>query len=147
MKLSVEDQICVDLNDHVRKTYPQWRKSWWHNPNGGFRPKQTARRFKAMGVLPGVSDYQITRPSNGYPGLFLEIKKEKGGHVEDVQKEFLKEQRLNGYMGIITFGYDESKMVIDAWFRNETWLISWMQNSDSKSERNAAYKERTPDSK
>ena len=32
---------------------------WWHTPNGGRRWKLEAKRFKAMGVKPGVPDILI----------------------------------------------------------------------------------------
>jgi len=32
---------------------------WWHTPNGEHRNPDTARKLKAMGVLPGVPDLQF----------------------------------------------------------------------------------------
>lgn len=46
----------------------------YHIPNGGYRNKVEANRFKAMGVMPGVWDLFLMLPTTKYPGLYLELK-------------------------------------------------------------------------
>lgn len=51
----------------------------YHPPNGGFRSKAEAGRFKVAGVRPGVSDLHLPASfSAGIPGLWMELKAPAG---------------------------------------------------------------------
>ena len=45
-----------------------------HVPNGGYRTRAEAGRFKAMGVVAGVPDLLLFAPRGVYNGLALELK-------------------------------------------------------------------------
>jgi hypothetical protein len=47
----------------------------FHIPNGGYRGKAEAGRFKAAGVKAGVWDLFLPVARGGYHGLFVEMKK------------------------------------------------------------------------
>ena len=136
-----EDDICIRLMYHIRKEYPQNRWQVFHVANEGKRKPQYRAKLAKLGVLAGVSDYVITKPSGGYPCLFLEIKTSDGRPSND-QLTFLREQRLNGHMGLISYGYEESKYIIDEWFAGRAQRLRWMQECDRKRARNAGWKER-----
>lgn len=78
---------------------------WLHAiPNGGYRDPVTAARMKAEGVKAGVPDvflpvarYDFTDGSLECHGLYIEMKKPKGGRLSADQIEFqafCKEQKF-----------------------------------------------------
>jgi hypothetical protein len=70
-KYKSEDEIQLEVSAWLDHHLPSdWR--WFHPPNGGWRKKATARRLKAMGVKPGVSDIIICRPDG--PDIWIELK-------------------------------------------------------------------------
>jgi hypothetical protein len=63
--------------DVAVNTIPALRLAF-HTPNGGFRAKTTAVRFKQLGVKSGVPDVLIPVPSGEYVGLAIELKHGSG---------------------------------------------------------------------
>ena len=57
--LKPEELICVQFADEMRLHVKNgnYNGIWWHNPNEGRRGKLTAIIMKAMGLLPGLTDY------------------------------------------------------------------------------------------
>lgn len=74
-------------------------------PNGGLRNKREAAKFKATGLIAGVSDLIILKPVET---IFIEVKTEKGKQ-SDVQKIF--EQKVNalGFRYVIVRSLDDFK--------------------------------------
>ena len=58
-------------------------------PNGGKRAIKTAIALKAQGVKSGVPDMCLPVARNGYHGLYIELKRQKGGTVSETQKSWL----------------------------------------------------------
>nr|WP_294508356.1 hypothetical protein [uncultured Bilophila sp.] len=52
-----------------------------HIPNGGARNAITGSRMKAEGVTAGVPDILLAVPRQGCHGLWIELKRRKGGRV------------------------------------------------------------------
>ena len=77
-------------------------------PNGGARHIRTALNLKAEGVRAGVPDLFFAYPHNGYNGLFIEMKRRKGGHVSDEQKHYIRMLIANGYAVEVCRGCDEA---------------------------------------
>ena len=50
-------------------------------PNGGKRAIKTAIALKAQGVKSGVPDMCLPVARGGYHGLYIELKRQKGGTV------------------------------------------------------------------
>jgi len=73
-------------------------------PNGGFRNKLTAARLKAEGVLAGASDLFVSEPRLGYHGLYVEMKRTRGGRVSPKQAKFGKRALARGYAAIVCAG-------------------------------------------
>lgn len=82
-------------------------------PNGGLRNPVTANRLKATGVKRGVPDLFLPVPSiinNAIiSGLFIEMKKWKGGVVSEYQKNWQKELIKKGYCVKICHGWVEAR--------------------------------------
>ena len=65
----------------------------FHIGNGGLRSKSEAVRLKRIGVKPGVSDLFLPAPVGKYHGLWIEMKRRKGGRLEPEQKDWI--DRMN----------------------------------------------------
>jgi len=78
-------------------------------PNGGARHIAVAMKLKLEGVRPGVPDLFLPLPIGKYHGLFVEMKRQKGGSVSGEQKEWHKLLIDNGYKVIIGLGSESAK--------------------------------------
>ena len=87
----------------------------FHIPNGGSRGKAEAGRFRAMGVKPGVPDLFLPVPRSGFHGLFIELKRTKGGRLSPEQEEWLYALVEKGYMARICLGWEDASRVILAY--------------------------------
>ena len=58
----------------------------YHIPNGGRRDAITGARLKAEGVVAGVPDIFLAVPRQGFHGLYVELKRQKGGSLESSQE-------------------------------------------------------------
>lgn len=82
-------------------------------PNGGSRNKREAARLTAQGVKKGVPDLFIPRAAGKFHGLFIEMKREKGGRLSPDQAEWLALLRREGYAAYACPGFDNARAVID----------------------------------
>jgi hypothetical protein len=92
---------CFDWIFANERSYPDLL--WvFHSPNGGYRTKAQAGRFKAMGVRAGVVDIVSPFPSGGAKGLAIELKA-PGMPPTPNQLLFLKCSARHGYVtGVCT---------------------------------------------
>ena len=137
MKLSASESRAVQLDgftlksprpareDHEHRLVMQWaRMMTWgdgklsdvmhHSPNGGKRSPREGAKFKEMGTQAGFPDFQIYVPRQGFHGLFVELKAQKGV-VSPLQKIVLARLAANGYQTAVCYGFDEAKRVISAY--------------------------------
>lgn len=87
--------------------YPEL-KYMYHVPNGGVRHKATAGRLKAEGVKSGVPDVVLPCPRGTYHGLYIEMKRIKGGRTSDEQKDYLAFLKEQGYKTTVCKGWQEA---------------------------------------
>lgn len=80
-------------------------------PNGGLRNIRTAVKLKEEGVVAGTPDLFVMRASNGFHGLYIEMKSKKG-KLSDSQKIFIEKALAEGYQAKVCYGFDEAKAVI-----------------------------------
>ena len=80
----------------------------FHIPNGGWRAPATAAKLKAQGVKPGVSDLMLPVARGGYHGLWIELKRRKGGKVSPHQSDWITEMRFQGYRAEVCHGSEEA---------------------------------------
>ena len=84
----------------------------FHIPNGGYRNKITAARMAREGVKAGVPDLFLPVSRYGKHGLFIEMKRKKGGRVRDEQFVWGKALIFEGYQFSVCRGADDAIRVI-----------------------------------
>lgn len=94
-KVKTEHQEQVRFISVVRNFYPQYLV--FAVPNGGYRNPREAKRLKDEGVMAGVADLVVAEARKGFNGLFLELKRTKGGSQSKVQKAFEMAVKERGY--------------------------------------------------
>lgn len=109
---------------YEQKTLFSWAKynprlKWMFAiPNGGKRDPKVGYIMKLQGVKPGVSDIFLPIPSKGFHGLFIEMKR-KGNKTSPLQKEFISDMTVNGYMCIVCFSAEEAIENINYYLRRK----------------------------
>ena len=112
-----EEQEQIILFNWARlnqKKYPEL-KLMHHIPNGGARSKSEAARFKAAGVKSGVPDIFLPAAREPYHGLFIELKRTKGGRVSGNQKTVIEDLRLAGYAAEVACGWKAAAEIIESY--------------------------------
>ena len=84
-------------------------------PNGGNRNIVTAKKLKAEGVKPGVPDLCLPVPIVQYAGLYIELKRRKGGRLSDEQTWWIAELRRQGYRVEVCRGWDKARAAIETY--------------------------------
>ena len=77
-------------------------------PNGGHRHKAVGAKLKAEGVRKGVPDLFLPVARGQYHGLFLEMKRRKGGKTSDAQADELHLLATAGYSVGVPRGWEEA---------------------------------------
>ena len=81
-------------------------------PNGGSRHPVEAKHLKAQGVKAGVPDICLPVARQGYHGLYIELKRMKGGRVSEAQQKWMDDLRDQGYKAEVCHGFDEARREI-----------------------------------
>lgn len=98
---------------------------WFHAiPNGGSLGDSEKSRMirgaqkKAEGVKKGVADTHLPIRRNGFNGLYIEMKKLKGGRLSPEQKEFRDFVLTQGYGWIHCKGWEEAAKTVQAYYES-----------------------------
>lgn len=83
-----------------------------HIPNGGGRNPIEARRLKEQGVKAGIPDIFLPCARGGWHGLYIEMKRRKGGRVSIEQKKTIIALREQGYRVEVCEGWEKAREVI-----------------------------------
>lgn len=78
-------------------------------PNGGKRNAKTAVDLKYEGVKPGVSDIFLPCACGGYHGMFIEMKRTKGGALSAAQRDFISKVENQGYKVVVCKGFEAAR--------------------------------------
>lgn len=96
-----------------------WQEGLWPElrllhaiPNGGKRDIRTAAMLKAEGVKPGVPDICLPVPRGGKHGLYIELKRRKGGTVSKEQEAWIRALMEQGYSCSVCYGWDQARETI-----------------------------------
>lgn len=106
-----EQKHLMEWAESQKQKYPQLR-ALFAIPIGGHRHITIARRMKAEGAKAGVPDLMLPFPSNGYAGMFLEMKKRVGGRLSDEQKLWRSMLSEYGYLVVVAAGWEVAKDAI-----------------------------------
>lgn len=87
-------------------------RSMFAIPNGGSRNPIEARHLKEQGVKAGVPDIFVPCMRGGYGGLFIEMKRQKGGRLSEDQKKMIDNLRCCGYRVEVCEGWEKARDVI-----------------------------------
>lgn len=91
--------------------YPELRLLH-HVPNGGSRNTAEAANLRRQGVKPGVCDIFLPVARKGFHGLYIELKRQKGGRLSAAQREYILDVRNQGYAAFVCRGADAAMRII-----------------------------------
>ena len=104
---SVEQQCLFRWAAYNRGKMPELNLMF-HIPNGGKRGKCEAGRFRAEGVKAGVPDICLPVARGGKHGLFIEMKRRRGGRVSGEQEAWMEALGKEGYAAVVCRGWEEA---------------------------------------
>lgn len=104
---SVEQQCLFRWAAYSRGKMPELNLMY-HVPNGGKRGKREAERFRAEGVKAGVPDICLPVARGGKHGMYIEMKRRKGGRVSGEQEAWLEALKKEGYAAVVCRGWEEA---------------------------------------
>ena len=84
----------------------------------------SAMKAKRQGMRKGYPDIALPIARAGYHGLFIELKKDKGGRPSKEQKEWLAELNRQGYLALCIHGSKLSIDVIKMYLRGDSVGLS-----------------------
>jgi hypothetical protein len=96
----------VRLVSWFRRSYPSVRI--FAIPNGGGRSMAQGASLKAEGVSPGVPDLFVPEWN-----LWVEMKRETGGVVSPVQRDWIEYLESIGHRVIVGRGFEDAKRQIE----------------------------------
>jgi hypothetical protein len=79
-----------------------------------------AVKHKAAGAKKGIPDLFLPVPIGGFHGLYIEMKKLKGGTVSPEQKVWISLLKQQGYEAIVCSGADEAKQLIENYLHDRS---------------------------
>lgn len=103
----------------IQKCKYRLLKLLFHIPNEGKRSAATGARMKAEGMRSGVPDLFLPVARKGYHGMFIELKRRRGGVVSKDQQQWIDDLREQGYHAIVCRGFDEAKEQLTEYLKPE----------------------------
>lgn len=88
-------------------------------PNGGKRPLSVAVRMKKTGTKAGVPDMFLPVARGGCHGLYIELKRQKGGRVSPEQTQWMDKLKHQGYRCAVCYGWLQARNEIIDYLRGE----------------------------
>lgn len=73
---------------------------------------KVALQQKLMGTVRGIPDLFLPVPRGGYHGIYIELKRSKGGSVSADQKAIIAALREQGYRVEVCHGAEQAKRVL-----------------------------------
>lgn len=114
-----EQTALFQWAEYAAAKWPELRRMH-HIPNGGSRNAIEAARLKAQGVRAGIPDIFLPCPRNGFHGLYIELKRKKGGRVSAEQRKMIDFLRGQGFRAEVCDGWEAAKNVIVEYMHEDT---------------------------
>ena len=81
-------------------------------PNGANKSPASAAKFKREGLRAGVPDLFLPIARQGFHGIWIEMKRSKGGKLSDAQTNWVWFLRDEGYEAYVCAGAEEAILTI-----------------------------------
>ena len=91
----------------------------FHIPNGGSRNAIEGKHLKEQGVKAGVPDIFLPIARGGCHGLFIEMKRAKGGVLSQFQSQYIEALMRQGYRVAVCHGCDEAVQTIENYMKGD----------------------------
>ena len=118
MSLKPEQILQINLINWFRFKFPDLADDLHHFANERKCSFDEGRKLKRMGVTKGVSDLFLALPLNGFHGLWIELKTEKG-KLKHEQMEFIERKNQRGYVAIAVWGLETAQKIIIDYLRDK----------------------------
>jgi hypothetical protein len=89
--------------------------------NGARLSWAQAKKQKAAGMKSGIPDIFFPVPRYPYHGLYIEMKRVKGGVLSDEQKLMIPRLSEQGYLVAVCRGFEDAKVVFLKYFALPRW--------------------------
>ena len=81
--------------------------------NAGKRGRRQGANLKRQGMQAGFPDISLHLPRKSYHGMFVELKRIRGGRLENEQKVWIARLRAVGYHAVVAHGWVKAKEMIE----------------------------------
>lgn len=107
-----EQEALFNWCQYMQGRFPELRLLL-HIPNGGSRHPAEAHNLRKQGVKAGVPDLMLPVARGGFHGLFIEMKREKGGRISDDQRAWIDKLKAQGYMAVVCKGEKAAERTLE----------------------------------
>lgn len=114
MSLQPEQVEHINIVNWFNYQFPELADDLHHFANERRCSIQQGRTLKRMGVKKGVSDFFLALPRQGYHGLWLELKVNKGKLTKE-QNAFIDRKNQRNYLALACWGFEAAKEVISTY--------------------------------
>lgn len=94
-------------------SFPAHKGRLFAVPNGAYKSRSAASHYMREGLRSGVPDLMLPVARGGYHGLFIEMKRQKGGVVSPVQRDWIEYLNAQGYQAVVCRGFDAARKTIE----------------------------------
>ena len=115
---SEEQRMLMEWAEWSKGNHPEL-ELLFHIPNGGSRNLIEARHLKEQGVKAGVPDIMLPVSRGGYHGLFIEMKRQKGGKISKEQEHWIVKLNWKGYLAVVCAGWEEAAEMLMKYLKEE----------------------------
>ena len=115
---SVEQKRLFEWAGYERGRHPEL-ELMFHIPNEGKRSARTGARMKGEGMKSGVPDICLPVARGGCHGLYIELKRQKGGRVTEEQTKWLEDLSRQGYAVAVCRGWERASEIILEYLEQE----------------------------
>lgn len=116
---SDEQKALMRWAAYNRGRYPELALLY-HIPNEGQRDPRVGARMMAEGLRKGVPDLCLPVARGGSHGLYIELKRTKGGRVSPEQAAWIDSLLRQGYAACVCRGWEAASREIERYLQGGT---------------------------